>query len=321
MALPLLALWVLGLLEAREEQRRPDWWLLAVMVAWANLHGGFAFGLALGGAFALEAAIEKRSELAGWVMFLAASTVAAMLTPQGFNGLIFPIKLMAMSSTSQIGEWAPTSLATAIPFDAAVLVLVFTLVIHRLTLPWIRAAIVIGLVYMTLTHQRHQLLFGIVVPMTIASSFAKRWPAVDEQSVPKMLAPIGAILLAIMVVVRVLVPAVRGEDRVTPASALASVSPVQRSQPVLSAYDFGGYLIFKGVRPFIDGRTDMYGDDFMRTYAAVMKPDRKALSDTLTRWHVTWTILPPGPAASMMDSLPGWHRKHSDRFAVIHIRE
>ena len=33
--------------------------------------------------------------------------------------------------------------------------------------------------------------------------------------------------------------------------------------PVLNNYDFGGYLIFFGVKVFVDGRTDMYGDAFL----------------------------------------------------------
>jgi hypothetical protein len=199
--------------------------------------------------------------------------------------------------------------------------LLFATLTGRLKLPWIRVAIVIGLAYMAVRHQRHQMLFGIVVPLVIAPSLAKASPAATDAKSPWLLAPLAAAVLAVVLILRVLVPATRGEDRVTPADALASVPAALRSQPVLSAYDFGGYLIFKGVRPFIDGRTDMYGDAFMKNYDTVMKPDRKTLSGTLAHWHIAWTILPPGPAATMMDSLPGWHRVHTDRFAVVHIRE
>ena len=93
-----------------------------------------------------------------------------------------------------------------------------------------------------------------------------------------------------------------------------------RVQPVLNAYDFGGYLICSGVKVFVDGRTDMYGDAFLANYDRMMLPDRKTLMDTLARWHIAWTILPPGPAAEMMNTLPGWQRLYSDGDAVVHIR-
>ena len=103
-------------------------------------------------------------------------------------------------------------------------------------------------------------------------------------------------------------------------TALASVPPSLRARPVLNAYDFGGYLIFEGVKVFVDGRTDMYGDVFLGNYDRMMKPDAGALRDSLARWHIAWTILPPGPAAQTMDTLPGWHRLYSDGFAVVHSR-
>src|SRR5579863_8260752 len=53
LALPVLALWADQLFAARE-RRAPPIAAAGLMMLWANLHGGFAFGLALIGPFALE---------------------------------------------------------------------------------------------------------------------------------------------------------------------------------------------------------------------------------------------------------------------------
>jgi len=71
----------------------------------------------------------------------------------------------------------------------------------------------------------------------------------------------------------------------------------------------------------VDGRTDMYGDAFLDDYDRAMQPDHQALGDALARWHIAWTILPPGPVATMMDSMPGWHRAYGDAFAVVDVRD
>jgi hypothetical protein len=34
---------------------------------------------------------------------------------------------------------------------------------------------------------------------------------------------------------------------------------------VFNDYDFGGYLIANGVAPFIDGRTELYGENSLST--------------------------------------------------------
>ncbi|MGC1683539.1 MAG: hypothetical protein WA760_19655, partial [Pseudolabrys sp.] len=36
-----------------------------------------------------------------------------------------------------------------------------------------------------------------------------------------------------------------------------------KSSPVLNDYDFGGYLDFVGIAPFIDGRAELYGEAYM----------------------------------------------------------
>jgi len=54
LAFPVMLIWVSGLVRAVEERRAPPPLLLLAMLAWANLHGGFTFGLLLCGAIAQE---------------------------------------------------------------------------------------------------------------------------------------------------------------------------------------------------------------------------------------------------------------------------
>jgi hypothetical protein len=113
----------------------------------------------------------------------------------------------------------------------------------------------------------------------------------------------------------------RVDDAVSPITALAHVPPALAAQPVLNDYAFGGYLIFKGVRPFIDSRADLYGDAFLDDYAAMMRPDSALLSRALSDRGVAWTILAAGsPAVTAMDALPGWHRLFADGTAVVDVR-
>jgi hypothetical protein len=317
LVLPLLALWTLELLKARAQNRAPRWWMALVMLAWANCHGSFAFGLALGCAFALEAALERRAAMKEWGLFLIAMVIAAALTPQGLHGLSFPFQLLLLGSIRNVGEWGSTNLLQPSPFLIAVAGLVYLSMTGKLKMPLIRLLIVAGLVYLALAHVRHQMLFGIVAPLIIAASLQ---PAPADEPMPRWLMPVGTAALIVMILVRLLVPTERRDDRVTPMTALAHVPSALRALPVLNAYDFGGYLIFAGVKVFVDGRTDMYGDAFLANYDRIMKPDAGALNDALAHWHIAWTILPPGPAARAMDGLPGWRRLYSDGFAVVHSR-
>src|SRR5205823_14268453 len=51
---PLLALWVWLMLRARTQERAPPLIAALLMSLWANMHGGFVFGLLIAGVFGLE---------------------------------------------------------------------------------------------------------------------------------------------------------------------------------------------------------------------------------------------------------------------------
>ena len=55
LVLPVMLAWANGLMSASERGEAPSFWLLPLIALWANLHGGFVFGLVLVGAFALDA--------------------------------------------------------------------------------------------------------------------------------------------------------------------------------------------------------------------------------------------------------------------------
>jgi hypothetical protein len=91
--------------------------------------------------------------------------------------------------------------------------------------------------------------------------------------------------------------------------------------PVLNSEGFGGYLIFRGIPTFIDGRAELYGNTFLDRYLAVERGGADALATLLDSYGISWTLLAPQQAAtSRLDSLPGWHRVYTDIIAVIHAR-
>src|SRR5262245_63623208 len=56
---PLLVVWLAGLVRAVENRTSPSLILLPLMTLWANLHGSFTLGLAVGGLLAVEAIFES----------------------------------------------------------------------------------------------------------------------------------------------------------------------------------------------------------------------------------------------------------------------
>lgn len=324
LALPLLAIWTAGLVAARDKNETPNWWLIAVMPLWANLHGSFAFGLALAGALGVEAVIESSDRgktVLQWTIFLAVATGSCLLTPFGIDGLLFPLHLSALQALGHIGEWQASDFSSLSAFEIALLAALGAFALGRIKVPPVRLVILLGIVWLALSHGRHQMLLGVTAPILLAASLGQAWPA-RAQTGSGLLAPLAALGFAILIAARLMVPVARGDDRVSPATALAHVPRFVRETPVMNDYGFGGFLIWNGIKPFIDSRADLYGDLFLDNYADITQPDKDALASSLAFYHVRWTIFSPNqPVVKLLDATPGWHRFYADKVAVIHVHD
>jgi hypothetical protein len=329
LALPLLAIWAAALFDARDDDRAPPFALLPLMIVWANMHGSFLLGLALLGPLALDALLcapegKRIAVLRGWVLFGLLALGAAMVHPHGYHAILFPLTLMGMKSLSGVWEWRPENFDHIGPLELNLLALIGFALYRPLRVPPARLLLLIGLIHLALHHQRHAMILGLLAPMILARPIAEAidlppspWRALSRQQIAAIVAAFVALAG-----LRATLPIAREDGPTAPIAALAAIPAELRVQPVLNHYNFGGYLIFAGVRPYVDGRTDMYGDAFLDNYDRIVVADPKALDEALAKFGIAWTMFPPRePVVKALDARPGWVRFYTDENAVIHIRE
>lgn len=325
LALLALEVWTAGLLAARRGGRSPAPALLAVMTLWANLHGSFVFGLALVLPFGLEAVIEsvdRRRAARGWGLFLGEALLASLLTPYGWHGLALPLRLMRLQQLGGIGEWQPTSSATLQGIELALLVVIGVAWWRGLRLSGVRLALLLALLHLALQHARHQMLAGLVGALVLGEPFGEAFGFAGRQATRAAPAWLGGgVALLLLTSLRLARPVQRHDDATSPITAISQVPPALAHSPVFNAYGFGGYLIFAGIRPFIDSRADLYGDAGLSRYGAVLAMDGDAFQRFADANGIAWTILPPeSPLVRVLDGLPGWRRLAADAVAVVHSR-
>src|ERR1700761_7520880 len=111
LAMPVMVMWVGGLVAAADRRGVPSFRLLPLMALWANLHGGFVFGLALIGPIGLDAIIGadarlRKPLLARWALFGVLALVASCCNPYGWNALLAARKILQLGSALPlIAEW------------------------------------------------------------------------------------------------------------------------------------------------------------------------------------------------------------------------
>jgi hypothetical protein len=330
LALPILVAWVAGLVRASDTARPPSLWLLPLMALWANLHGSFVFGLAMIGAIGAEATWQapspRRVGMAkSWILFGLLSVAAACVNPYGPEMILATFRTLALSQAlSVINEWQPQDFAKLGAFEIVILGAIGFALLRGVKLPLFRTLMLLGVLHLSLSQSRHADLLGMLAPLFLMRPLADQFEALRANPVAEShqrWLPAMAGLLAIATFASGVVamsgriaPAANN----TPANALAAV----QRRPIFNSYEFGDYLDFAGVTPFIDGRTEVYGEAFMLRYnRAVTLQDLPDFLKLLDDYHIETTLLiPQTPAVALLDRQPDWQRVYSDDVAVVHMR-
>jgi hypothetical protein len=329
LAWPCLVLWCGGLVTARANRTAPRLALLPVMLLWVNLHGSFMLGLLLPVAFMIEALLdpgaERRRVLTSWGSFILAAWATALLNPDFVAGVLFPIRLVGMKSLAWISEWEPTDFSRLQPLEIMILVGLALGYSGKVRLPPMRLLMLLGLIHGALSHTRNEQLLGIVGALILAEPLGEWLARGRAESLGiawrRLAAGAGVVALTALAV-RIAVPLGPECSGAAFAAMLDRVPMSLRTQPVLNDYNLGGKLIFNDVRPFIDGRTDLYGDAFFSRYRRIVTLDRTELERALSEYRIAWAVFPSGaPIVRMLEREPGWRLVAEGDGVVIQARE
>ena len=325
---PLLAFWTVRLIHARESGRAPPLWLAFVMLLWVNLHASFALGLLLIGPFALEALIDeddKRRVIVGWGSFGLLCAAACLVNPTTTTAFLMPIAAFTSKNINLIQEFRPTDMSFTPGFEYSLLFLLAICLARGAKVRLVMLLVVLGMLHLAFQHMRHQVLFMIVAVLVLARPIGateKRETNSGGEQLPNLrllgLAAAGFVLLA---GIRLTQPLSPPDSTVNPVSAIAAIPPELRDKPMLNSYSMGGPLILHGIKPFIDGRTDVYGEPFVLDYKKLLDGNRAALDQAQKRWNFRWALIAADDNGlrSMLDNSPDWRRIRADRYAVAFV--
>ncbi|MCW1992511.1 hypothetical protein ABIE85_000245 [Bradyrhizobium diazoefficiens] len=328
LVLPVMVTWAAALVRCMDRGGPPPYWALPLLVLWANLHGSVVLALGLIGPAVLEALLrEGRSGwshvLLRWLPFAALALAASCLTPYGPEPLLMPLTTLGLGpALAWISEWRPQDFSRIGGFELLLLAGIFALS-RGVTLPLVRALVVIGLLHFALAQIRNADLLAMLAPLYLAAPLGRKFggPTGDDAAGSSRGLTLAAFAGLIAVSAAALARDIRPAPIITPQAAIAQAD-LARAGPVLNDYSFGGYLIFAGIPTFIDGRGELYGGPFIDRYnRAVALVDLGDFLKLLDEYKIGATLLAPRtPAVAMLDRLPQWQRVYSDDVAVVHKR-
>jgi hypothetical protein len=272
---------------------------------------------------------RRQSLLLRWAVFGFAALLASCCTPYGWNSLLASRKILELGSALPlIMEWRSADFGSFGAFEVCLLLGIGLALWRGIKLPPLRIVLLLGLLHMALAQERAGEVLALLAPLIVAAPLARQigGGAVSDSSAASpmrglMLAVIAALLVAGTLAyssVQRFEPHTRG----TPVAAVAALKKLNLAR-VFNDYDFGGYLIANGVAPFIDGRTELYGEKFFVDHNAasgLMEPEN--LFRLLEQYDIEATLMRTQSAATkLLDHVDGWHKVFADDIATIHVRK
>ncbi|MFZ0129104.1 MAG: hypothetical protein WB808_00145 [Candidatus Dormiibacterota bacterium] len=329
---------------------RAIYWLPLVMIAWANLHGGFLFGLVPVGVAAFAEAVHWARRVDGdlhkrrtrnLILVFVGCVVAAAVNPNGIHlyGYVIQPQFSGVQQ-SFIAEWQSPNFHVLQErgFELMLLLVPIAFIFRRPSL-W-EVLLTLTVSYLALSAVRHSALFVAAETPLLIWSFSAGWERMALAGhVRTRTARLGRDLA--VGAVAVLVVAVLGtayfvhgtlsnQARATAANFPVGASDWLAAHPAVGThmfnqYGWGGYLIDRfypqtNRRVFSFGEATLLGTTVMQQVADV-ETGNSDWQQIFAEWNIDYVIDVPGaPAVLALEVDPQWTKVYDDGFAVIMVK-
>jgi hypothetical protein len=306
------------------ESRQRLWLLPALAVVWANCHGGFFLGWMVCGAYAAESLLRRAPDTRRVLLMSGLTVLLSGVNPNGYAALATVLRYRQSPLQSTLIEWSHADLwGPPYAFDLLLYGAALTLLLSwRRVRPadWI---LFVAFGAAAITAFRNEMLIGLLAPILIAAYFPwkRRLPAQAQFAI--------ALLLATVLVwgcARGRLFQLRAAEWRFPAGAAAFLTAHPTAAPLFNTYEYGGYLIWKGQRVFIDGRA--LSEAVFQDYRTILgaPPDEPARTAMLARYGIGTIMMNAfeynaGTLYPLVLALADWKLVYEDPQALVFVRD
>lgn len=331
----------------RQPARFPPWLLVSapiVSIAWANLHGGYLLGgaliIAYGGAEWLDASCRGSAKQVAHAAGRAAlcgvlCIVAGLANPYGLELWATVADTLGHDWAQQhVAEWQPPDIRRPSWWP-------FAVYLAAGVASWagpqregkIRDLLIfLPAAFGALTSQRHIPLFAILT-VPIVSANLSAWAGWTRRTTQSpggtsrrtRFAALVASAALVVAIVTLRSPRVMAytQARMVERYPVRAIDHLEEAGLTrlhgFHPYDWGGYLIFRGVPTLVDGRCVVFPEDLLRQSTEILlaKGEWRAF---FNKHDIGWALLPRGaPLSTVLDEAEEWTRAHRDDVAEVWV--
>ena len=344
------------IVERTKKGKAPSWlmWTMPfMMIFWANAHSGYLLGVVLLATYVVGEALQRRfstnlDNILNWpqirnlLIVTILSFLIAAINPNGVAIWGYPFETLGSPSMQQyIQEWQSPNFHAVMfwPFALMVAVGVLVLILSPKLPTFSEFLLFAGTTAAGFLSARHIPLFTIIalpviahhltliVTNSLASSLIEAPDSTEVEKPAKAFIVINWVILIVAIIGAV---AWTGNKIANNEEAIARIYPVEAinyieenglaDANVYNSYNWGGYLIWRGLPVFIDGRADVYGDEFIFYFLQTMEL-QEDWQEPLDDYEIEYVIMETGSALNtLLDVSPEWEEVYRDDVAHILMR-
>ena len=219
--------------------------------------------------------INKNNAVKGLIIIMIIAAFMGLITPIGDTPYTYLYKTMEGITTQNINEHQPMTLINETNMICVLIVFLAILIFTKTKIKLSDLFMIGGLIYMMFASKRHLTMFiligGFVLTRLLVDMF-KRYDINAKNFVNFLVKPISAIILSIFILcasVHFIKPKINDDyidDKAYPVAAcdfILNESGIDLSKArFYNEYNYGSYLLFRGIPVFIDSRADLYAPEF-----------------------------------------------------------
>jgi hypothetical protein len=339
---------------ARRSSHRSLWYIPILVMIWANVHGGFAIAFILlitylvgdlidlglsivnGGIDTKIAWTEHRDFVITIVGVGLVSLITLSINPHGPQMILYPFKTLSIGALQDyIAEWQSPNFHSlqSMPFLVMFMATWIALAISNRKITSIEIVIPVIFGLLSFTAVRNVGLFALATAPILSRHSENILQRISMRKKPSKPLPEKVIkgvnlflfvFLGLMTFVKIstVLPIQTNLERIIehiPISAFDYIEQQKPVGPIFNSYNWGGYLIWRlypEYLAYVDGRTDLYGDEFLSTYLNIWLAG-PGWDDELSERDIHLVIIEAQSPLAYALQGKGWTMEHEDDQAKV----
>ena len=218
--------------------------------------------------------ISKNSNVKWLILIMIICIFTGFLTPIGTTPYTYLAKTMEGNTTQNINEHQPMTLSNETEVMATLIIFLAILIFTKTKIRLCDLFMIGGLLYLMLTSKRQLSIFAIVGATILNRLIANLIEIYDEEMKENMLKFVTKIIPILFISIIMLIFSYDMiKDKVDDKYIDETSYPVSACDYILenidlgkakfyNEYNYGSYMLFRGIPVFIDSRADLYAPEF-----------------------------------------------------------